>query len=72
MIIEGKELIIKRYEFNEYLEVNFDGNDIIIPYNKISYFLSNEMTNHLLNEVKETDYIYLYNFILSLTISQSE
>lgn len=67
MIIEGKELIINKYEFNEYLEITFDGEKIVIPFNNISYFLSNEMTNHL-TVVKEADYIYLYNFILSLTI----
>ena len=64
MLIEGKELIINKYEFNEYLEVILDGKSIIIPFNKIILFLSNEMTNHL-TKVEEADYIYLYNFIIA-------
>jgi hypothetical protein len=62
MIIEGHELIINRYEFNEYLEIFYDGEEIIIPFLDIIDFFSNEMTNHL-TSVKEEHYIYLYNKI---------
>lgn len=64
MIIEGKELIINKYEFNEYLEITYDKEKITIPFNDISIFLSNEMTNHLTN-VKDEHYQYLYNFIMT-------
>lgn len=64
MIIEGKELIIKRYEFNEYMEVSIDGQTIIFTVDEVSYFLSNEMTNHLLN-LKDEHYGYLYNLVMS-------
>lgn len=62
MIIEGHELIINRYEFNEYLEIFYDGAEIIIPFLDIIEFFSNDMTNQL-TEVNEEHYIYLYNYI---------
>lgn len=65
MIIEGKELKINKYEFNQYLEVTLDGNMMVIDFNDISFFLSNEMTNHLTN-LKAEHYEYLYNFIIGL------
>jgi hypothetical protein len=62
MLIQGHELKINKYEFNEYLEVSYDGEPIIIPFLDIIIFFSNEMTNQL-TDVKEEHYIYLYEYI---------
>ena len=60
--LEGKELLILKYEFNEYIDVTIDDTPYHILYNQILEFFSNEMTNNM-GEVKDSDYIWLYNWI---------
>lgn len=62
MTIEGHQLIINKYEFDEYLEVMLDGEIIILSFDEIIYFISNEMTNGLTN-LNNDHYQYLYQII---------
>lgn len=58
-------MTIVKYEFNEYLEVEYNYNTYIINVSDIIPFISNEMTNHL-TIMKDEYMLWLQTYITNL------
>jgi hypothetical protein len=57
---------IIKYEFNDYLDVLYNGNIIRINVIDIIPFISNEMTNHL-TIINDEYMLWLENYVSNLT-----
>jgi hypothetical protein len=55
---------IIKYEFNDYIEVEYNNTIFTINVSDITPFISNEMTNHLTN-ITDEYILWLENYIIN-------